>query len=402
MARELEPCVESDFSRVQRMTARDSDRDAAAGWFLKQGLPTALTPRARTRYLVSRSAPALAGYATVMVALLVVFFLTGSSEIYIDGAPTPAEQIVLAVIVLALPLALTVGWVVSRLCNRRTQSVSSIAAVVIAAVASMIQGGPSHLLGVVVVVAVVAAMTVTGAGAVLGWAVTVTMTQVAAMGALFVRSLPVVLLTVVVFFNTYVWVMASTISRTRLWIAVLFLVAVTIAFIVSTSASRVRPMLESASAAGEDAHDLTGTPFAAVPDPPVSDPLTRAERFNVVGVLAAAQLAHLLMVAICTAAIYFALGLIVLSPGVLAKWTGGGTSDGTILGMTIPVPQSLIHMTMILCALTFMYVSARSVGDDEYKRDFLAPLIEDLHTTLLARNRYRGATPKPADQIARY
>jgi hypothetical protein len=37
-----------------------------------------------------------------------------------------------------------------------------------------------------------------------------------------------------------------------------------------------------------------------------------------------------------------------------------------------------------------MYVSARSVVDDDYKRDFLNPLIKDLHTTLIARNRYRG------------
>jgi hypothetical protein len=58
------------------------------------------------------------------------------------------------------------------------------------------------------------------------------------------------------------------------------------------------------------------------------------------------------------------------------------------------VPQSLIHMALILCALTFMYVGARSVGDDDYKRNFLSPLIEDLHTTLIARNRYRHAPAK--------
>jgi hypothetical protein len=38
----------------------------------------------------------------------------------------------------------------------------------------------------------------------------------------------------------------------------------------------------------------------------------------------------------------------------------------------------------------FMYVSARSVTDDEFKSRFLDPLIEDLHATLVARNRYRG------------
>ena len=106
---------------------------------------------------------------------------------------------------------------------------------------------------------------------------------------------------------------------------------------------------------------------------------------HVVVVLVAAQVTHLLLIAISTAAIYFLLGLILLSPAVLAKWTGGGgTADGTILGMTIPVPQSLIHVTLVLCVLTFMYVCARSVGDDEYKRGFLDPLIEDLH---VARSR---------------
>ena len=51
----------------------------------------------------------------------------------------------------------------------------------------------------------------------------------------------------------------------------------------------------------------------------------------------------------------------------------------------------MIHMTLILAALTLMYVSARSVADDEFKSRFLDPLIEDLHVTLVARNRYRGS-----------
>ena len=101
----------------------------------------------------------------MVVALLVVFLLMGASEIYIDGAPTPAERIVLAVIALVIPLAAVVGWAVSRLHSLRVQSIVSIAAVLVAS----------------------------GAGAVLGWAVRLTMTQVAAIGALFVRALPVML-----------------------------------------------------------------------------------------------------------------------------------------------------------------------------------------------------------------
>lgn len=43
-----------------------------------------------------------------------------------------------------------------------------------------------------------------------------------------------------------------------------------------------------------------------------------------------------------------------------------------------------------LGALTFMYISARAVDDAEYRAMFLDPLIDDLHTALLARNRYRN------------
>ena len=133
------------------------------------------------------------------------------------------------------------------------------------------------------------------------------------------------------------------------------------------------------------------TPFAAMPDPLRTQPLNRAERLNVLFVLAVSQLAHILVVAVVTALIFFVLGLILLSPELLAAWTRNGSSDGIFLGMTIPVPQALIQVTMFLGALTFMYVSAKSAGDAEYRTQFLDPLSDDLRLTLVARNRYRAA-----------
>ena len=97
------------------------------------------------------------------------------------------------------------------------------------------------------------------------------------------------------------------------------------------------------------------------------------------------------LVAIVAAFIFFVLGLILLSPELLAQWTRNGPTDGQILGMTLPVPQSLIQTGMFLAALTFMYVSARAVGDADYRTRFLDPLIDDLRLTLVARSRYRAA-----------
>jgi hypothetical protein len=76
----------------------------------------------------------------------------------------------------------------------------------------------------------------------------------------------------------------------------------------------------------------------------------------------------------------------------LAALTNDGSADGQFLGMTLPVPQALIQITMFLIALTFMYLAARAVGDKEYRSQFLDPLIEDLRLTLVARDRYRTVT----------
>jgi hypothetical protein len=111
-------------------------------------------------------------------------------------------------------------------------------------------------------------------------------------------------------------------------------------------------------------------------------------RANAIFVVMASQITQIATVAIVTAAILFVMGLLVLSPEVLAD----GTDQGTWFGQTLPVPQALIHVTMFLGTLTFMYVSARSVGDGEYRKAFLDPLVDDLRLNLVVRNRATGRT----------
>jgi hypothetical protein len=55
----------------------------------------------------------------------------------------------------------------------------------------------------------------------------------------------------------------------------------------------------------------------------------------------------------------------------------------------------LIQITFFLGALTFMYLSAGTVSDAEYRTRFFDPLIDDLRLTLRARNRYRAAVSAP-------
>lgn len=369
-------------------------RRAAETWFLANGLPTVLRPGALVRRLWPRSAPALAGFAVFMLWSVVIVAITGQHTIDINGRPTRTEWFVLALLVLVIPLAALAGWLVSRIrtVNGRTVAATVSLAVVVLGV---LFGGPTaylltNAIVAVVILVVILVLTASGVGSILSWSAKFTLDDMSLAGALFVRSLPVVLLTVLVFFNTYVWLMAEYVGRGRLMLALAFLALIAVTFVTSSTAEAVQPML---SAAGEhvDSDDarLAGTPFAAIADPTGSEPLSRAERWNVIFVLAVSQIVQVFTVALVAAGVFFVFGLILLNPRLLNEWTRGGSSDGQLFGMTLPVPQSLIQTTMFLGALTFMYVSAKAVGDGEYRAKFLDPLIDELRLTLTARNRYR-------------
>lgn len=372
-------------------------RRAADKWFLERGLPAVLRPGRLVRRLLPRSAPALATLAVLMANSVLVVSITGQHAIDIEGQPTRAEWFVLVLLVLVLPVAVTIGWLVSRIESLRDRTVAAVLSVAVS-VAGAVFGGPGpriagNLLLVAAAAGIILALTASGAGSILGLSAQMTMSHLAEAGSLLLRALPVLLLTFLVFFNSPVWLMASTVSRSRLWLAIVFLSAIAVAFVVSVTVDRVRPMINTLQPEGERAARLAGTPFATMPEPSEIKGLNRAERFNVYLVLALAQLAHILVVAVLTASIFFVLGLILLSPELLAAWTRNGSSDGTFLGMTIPVPDALIQITLFLGALTFMYISARAVGDSDYRSRFFDPLIDDLRLTLDARSRYRAAVP---------
>lgn len=377
------------------ISAEVAQRRAADRWFLQRGLPAVLRPGALVRRLWPRSAPAMATFAVFMANSILVVLVTGEHTIDIDGQPTRTEWFVLGLLVLVLPVAALVGWWVSRIESQRRRTVAGVVAFAVV-IAGGVLGGPSPRIGTnlvfeAVVILIGLVLTACGAGSILGWGLRTALENLSLIGSLFVRALPVVLLTVLVFFNTYVWTMASIISRPRLWLALLFLSLVAVVFITSATIDRVRPMMSGTQLAEGDHVKLTGTPFEAMPDPPVAAPMSRAERWNVIFVLVTSQVLQVGLVAIVAALIFLVLGLILLSPELLAQWTRNGPSDGEFLGMTLPIPQSLIQIAMFLAALTFMYISARAVGDADYRSRFIDPLIDDLRLTLVARSRYRAA-----------
>jgi MFS family permease len=375
----------------------EAESYTADRWFLSRGLPAVVHRSSLLRRLWSRSAPALAGLALIAANSVAVVAISGEHTIDIAGRPDLRESLVLGLLAVALPLAALAGWLVSRIESPGRRSVAATAALAVIVLGGLL-GGPSQrpLVNMVIfglAVLLILLFTATGVGAILGWVGELTVSNLAATAGMFVRALPVVLLTFLVFFNTYVWLMTSLISRGRLWLGMGFLFLVAGSFLVSATLDKVRPLMTGADLpTGDDAAALAGTPFDGVADPPESDPLSIRERLNAVFVVAASQLVHVLTVAAMTGGVFFVLGMILVSPPVLDAWTrGNGRPDGELLGMTLPIPDSLIQTTMLLSAITFMYLSAKVVTDTQYRSQFLDPMVADLRATLVARNRYRAS-----------
>ena len=378
------------------MSQPEADSYAADRWFLSRGLPAVVRKSALLRRVWGRSAPALAGLAAIAAnSILIVAISGGQHTVDIAGRPDVAESFVLGLLALALPAAALTGWLVSKIESPARRSVAATAALAVIVLGGWI-GGPSqrpvvNMVVFGVAVGVILLLTLTGVGSILGWVAELTLSNLAATAAMFVRALPVVLLTFLVFFNTYVWLMTSLITRGRLWLGMGFLFLVAASFLVSTTLDKVRPLLSEADD-GDDTARLAGTPFDGIADPAASDPLSVPERANTVFVVAASQLVHVLTVAVMTGSVFLVLGMILVSPPVLDAWTrGAGRPDGELLGMTLPIPDSLIQTTMLLTAITFMYLSAKVVTDTQYRAQFLDPMLADLRTTLRARNRYRAS-----------
>ncbi len=378
------------------MARTTNHRRDAERWFLANGLPAVLRPGVLVRGVLPRSAPALATFGVFMGFSMAVVAITGKHTIAIDGSPTRTEWFVLFMVLLVLPVAVALGWAVSRVESDRTRNGIAGASLAVAVLGGIF-GGPSALVFVdllfdAVIIAVILLCTATGVGSVLAWATRMTFTNLASIGELLVRALPVLLLTMLVFFNSPAWVMAATVGRTRLWLALGFLYLVAAAFLISNTFARVRSVVHpGADTDSELADGLAGTPFEHLPDPPRRGVLSAPERANVGFVLTLSQLVQVLTVAIVTGLIFLVFGLILISPELLEAWTHGSPSDGQFLGMTLPIPNALIQISLFLTALTFMYLAAKAVSDNEYRERFIDPLLEDLRLTLVARDRYRMA-----------
>ncbi|WP_460357131.1 hypothetical protein [Mycobacterium sp. ZZG] len=367
-------------------------------WFLHRGLPLVLTRRVRARKLVQRSAPMVSAVGALTAVTMLLADVTGATPDY--GYALRLSGI--AVVLVAAPFALEV---LHRLGTRVGEALRRWAAVLVMTIFIVVMpltvsgwsGAAAAEAPVFVLISLGAIwLTYLGFGSIALWAFRFAWVQLGALGTLMSRALPLLMLTVVVYFTGELWQLSARMTRERLWQTIGFFSVVALVFMVATIRDEVRALRQDRSAQQDPAALLAGTPLASVrADPADRSPLSAAEQVNVVAVMVVAQAIQVVLFTAGLFAFFLALGVIAIPYDVTVVWSGEQTCTvgeppcaGTWFGVHIPIPQTVVHTSLFVAVLSGLYFTVSTSVDPLYRQRFFEPLIADVAVSLAGRDAY--------------
>jgi len=367
-------------------------------WFLHRGLPLVLTRRVRSRALIARSAPMVAGVGALTAVTMLLADWTGADPDY-------GYLVRLAIVAAALataPFALYVlhqrGTTASE-AGRRTAALAVMAAFVLLmpVIASGWSAAALAEVPAFLLVSLLAVwFTYLGFGSILLWAFRFAWVQLGALGTLMSRALPLLMLTVVVYFTGELWQLSARMARQRLWQTIGFLAVVALVFMIATIRDEVRALREDRSGPSDPATLLAGTPLQSTTGhSPARTPLSLAEQANVVAVMVVAQAIQVVLFTAGLFAFFLALGIIAIPDDVTVLWSAEETCAvgtppcaGTWFGIHIPIPQTVVHTSLFVAVLSGLYFTVSTSVDPLYRQRFFEPLIADVAVSLAGRDAY--------------
>jgi hypothetical protein len=367
-------------------------------WFLHRGLPLVLTRRVRARKLVQRSAPMVSAVGALTAVTMLLADLTGDDRDYGYAVRLGAIALVLVAAPFVLELLHRLGTRIGEALRRwAAVLVMAIFVVVMPLTVSGWSGAAAAEAPVFILISLAAIwLTYLGFGSIALWAFRFAWVQLGALGTLMSRALPLLMLTVVVYFTGELWQLSARMSRERLWQTIGFLSVVALAFMIATIRDEVGALRRDRSAQQDAVALLAGTPLESVrADPVARTPLSLAEQANVVAVMVVAQAIQVVLFTAGLFAFFLALGVIAIPDDVTVVWSGEETCAvgeppcaGTSFGIHIPLPQTMVHTSLFVAVLSGLYFTVSTSVDPLYRQRFFEPLIADVAVSLAGRDAY--------------
>ena len=367
-------------------------------WFLHRGLPLVLTRRVRSRDLIERSAPMVSGVGALTAVTMLLAEVTGD-------APDYGYALRLGIIAVALVAAPFALYLLHRSGTTRGEAGRRTAALLVMAVFVVLmpvtasgwtRAAATEVPLFVLITLLAIWLTYLGFGSIASWAFRFAWVQLGALGTLMSRALPLLMLTVVVYFTGELWQLSARMTRQRLWQIIGFLALVALIFVVTTIRDEVQALRDDRAASTDPKALLAGTPLAdGLTDDPARTPLSRAEQFNVVAIMVLSQAIQVVFFTAGLFAFFLALGIIAIPYDVAVLWSSEETCAvgqppcaGTWFGIHIPIPQTVVHTSLFVAVLSGLYFTVSTSVDPLYRQRFFEPLIADVAVSLAGRDAY--------------
>ena len=165
---------------------------------------------------------------------------------------------------------------------------------------------------------------------------------------------------------------------------------------VTTIRDEVRALREDRAEQTGAGELLAGTPLAMeAGHQPVRTPLSLAEQVNVVAVMVVSQAIQVVFFTAGLFAFFLALGIVAVPDDVAMLWSseetcpvGEPACPGTWFGIHVPVPQTIVHVSLFVAVLSGLYFTVSTSVDPLYRERFFNPLIDDVAVSLAGRDAY--------------
>ena len=384
------------------MTAQAVEREEIERWFIKRGLPHFIDGYSAGTDIWTRSLPVLG----------IAYLAGGFNALDLDNWSV-RRNVVVAAITLAVLLAGIVAANILRgrkgLSIPRAVGPGELALFVIGpSLPALFLGQPGDALqsmltgiGVLLVIYVVTSY---GLIPMTRWAFGQLGEQIADLGRLVVKALPLLLLFITfLFVNTEVWQVAGNLDGLAYWLVLALFFAHRSGIRAVSGAGRGRrdqplrrlgrgccPRARGGRTVGAGCGGRE--PSSASPSAiDVSPPLSRRAWVNIVLVMLVTQAIQIMLVAVAVGGFLVVFGVLAIDRSIVESWTGNVAHElwePSLGGRHLLLSEELLRVAGFLAAFAALYFTVYLVNDPTYRAQFRDEVVADVRGALAARACY--------------
>jgi hypothetical protein len=364
-------------------------------WFVRRGLPHFIANYDAATDVWTRSLP-----------LLVLLYLLVSLNGLRLGDWDTGRNLLAAAVAIALLLAVWVGANVARRrptferprrIDRLTLGLLVVGAVVPSAITGQWNDVVESLVEMLVGLGIVYVVTSYGIVSTVRWALGRLVAQLAALGNLLVRVLPLLMLFVTfLFVNAEVWEVAGGLKGLPYWLVLLLFTLIGTGFLASKLPRELNE-IEHFDGWDEVRELVTGTPAEPLEPPTDARPeqaLSRREWANAGTVTAISLGLQALLVGFIVAVFFVTFGLLAIGETTQANWTGLEPQvlwQVSLRGEPVVLTEQLLRVSAFLGAFTALYFTVYLVTDANYRAEFRGEVVGEIRQAFAVRAAYLAA-----------